>query len=870
MKLNALSSNVAASAETRSTDRPTSGKAGSTSSLTDACRDKNTKVGRISINQKCEEVKSEHHNAADNAADNAVSIQDPRFLLNGLSNFVETASKAVSEVLCETEVRQEAEHGDVGSCASAETAETALKEERDKFIGKNLNRASKLETAKVDKTGNIENLEGMEVKDCSDRRVDDNLHTAEQRQGTAELRSWASGTCVCRRGTTSKLGVVQDDCSSTPPDPALQRNKRRSPAVEVFEDPIIDRPKQKQPRTENSEETKYVLQDSTVRRPNFTCQESQRYEAKVNETNEPLGNEGRNQETINNQARGSEKEVITLMDETPSFEVSCSSSLLFDITSNTSTISNACKKEAGPSTSVELYSEPFEGEEDVVHGFQTNQATEEIPAVPQSQGPVCSLSDTCLVAQYNLVTNGLQTVSSVLISPRLEAVTDEDDDIIGECQTQPRFQSSEGFRTPYQSQSPCPTSFQAMTPTETWANLCSPNRDCVTSYQPLPLTPCGKTKKVVVPRSDVEMESFSLHLSFTEGCGEESQISLNTLAMVEMMEQQAAEQGGDSPEKQGNSINENRLECKVELQDRMNSMNTAEDKERRFTNIVPKPITHSIRNKTADHEMNNQPTRSSRKRRSTESNERAKDDKTGDANLVSLVSLQNMSKETRVGDAETPDEGTDTPDLIPSTPPRTRPSVGRGMTPRRTPRNQKQMPPPASSPRHTECIQRSPHGHRPRPANFKISAPCATSSRSRTNGPSQSTTPPLGDSNSRPFDTTNGSIQDATSGLRRSPRGQQPRLAAAQGFSTSHCREARGTPPRPPQSQSTAPNVSTTHSFSSDDSVSIIDVAGHKRLFDTFMTEWKAQPRFALAVACERLPGSAPTIGARFNTAAGK
>lgn len=44
--------------------------------------------------------------------------------------------------------------------------------------------------------------------------------------------------------------------------------------------------------------------------------------------------------------------------------------------------------------------------------------------------------------------------------------------------------------------------------------------------------------------------------------------------------------------------------------------------------------------------------------------------------------------------------------------------------------------------------------------------------------------------------------------------------------------------------------------FSSPESFSIIDVASDKRLFETFVKEWKSKKRFSLAVACERKDGT--------------
>lgn len=55
--------------------------------------------------------------------------------------------------------------------------------------------------------------------------------------------------------------------------------------------------------------------------------------------------------------------------------------------------------------------------------------------------------------------------------------------------------------------------------------------------------------------------------------------------------------------------------------------------------------------------------------------------------------------------------------------------------------------------------------------------------------------------------------------------------------------------------------------FNSPESFSIIDVASDKRLFQTFVKEWKAKKRFSLAVACERKDGTAQpqsVIGSKF------
>ncbi|XP_060747500.1 DNA polymerase theta isoform X2 [Tachysurus vachellii] len=58
--------------------------------------------------------------------------------------------------------------------------------------------------------------------------------------------------------------------------------------------------------------------------------------------------------------------------------------------------------------------------------------------------------------------------------------------------------------------------------------------------------------------------------------------------------------------------------------------------------------------------------------------------------------------------------------------------------------------------------------------------------------------------------------------------------------------------------------------FSSSQSFSIIDVASDKRLFETFVKEWKTKKRFSLAVACEKKDGTAQpesVIGSKFKKA---
>lgn len=55
--------------------------------------------------------------------------------------------------------------------------------------------------------------------------------------------------------------------------------------------------------------------------------------------------------------------------------------------------------------------------------------------------------------------------------------------------------------------------------------------------------------------------------------------------------------------------------------------------------------------------------------------------------------------------------------------------------------------------------------------------------------------------------------------------------------------------------------------FSSSQSFSIIDVASDKRLFETFVKEWKTKKRFSLAVACEKKDGTVQpesVIGSKF------
>ncbi|MCJ8740817.1 hypothetical protein PDJAM_G00063470 [Pangasius djambal] len=58
--------------------------------------------------------------------------------------------------------------------------------------------------------------------------------------------------------------------------------------------------------------------------------------------------------------------------------------------------------------------------------------------------------------------------------------------------------------------------------------------------------------------------------------------------------------------------------------------------------------------------------------------------------------------------------------------------------------------------------------------------------------------------------------------------------------------------------------------FTSPESFSIIDVASDKRLFETFVKEWKTKKRFSLAVACERKDGTVQpesVIGSKFKKA---
>uniref|UniRef100_A0A4W4EB21 DNA polymerase theta n=1 Tax=Electrophorus electricus TaxID=8005 RepID=A0A4W4EB21_ELEEL len=57
---------------------------------------------------------------------------------------------------------------------------------------------------------------------------------------------------------------------------------------------------------------------------------------------------------------------------------------------------------------------------------------------------------------------------------------------------------------------------------------------------------------------------------------------------------------------------------------------------------------------------------------------------------------------------------------------------------------------------------------------------------------------------------------------------------------------------------------------SSPESFSIIDVASDKKLFETFLNEWKTKNRFSLAVACEKIGDTGqpePTLGSKFKKA---
>lgn len=57
------------------------------------------------------------------------------------------------------------------------------------------------------------------------------------------------------------------------------------------------------------------------------------------------------------------------------------------------------------------------------------------------------------------------------------------------------------------------------------------------------------------------------------------------------------------------------------------------------------------------------------------------------------------------------------------------------------------------------------------------------------------------------------------------------------------------------------------YSNTPDEGLVIIDVAGHERVFDMFLKEWRSQTRFSLAVACERFLDDIPRIGGRFSNA---
>ena len=51
-----------------------------------------------------------------------------------------------------------------------------------------------------------------------------------------------------------------------------------------------------------------------------------------------------------------------------------------------------------------------------------------------------------------------------------------------------------------------------------------------------------------------------------------------------------------------------------------------------------------------------------------------------------------------------------------------------------------------------------------------------------------------------------------------------------------------------------------------DEGLAIIDVTGHEQVFSMFLTEWRSQTRYSLAVACERVLDNVPRIGGRFTT----
>ena len=189
------------------------------------------------------------------------------------------------------------------------------------------------------------------------------------------------------------------------------------------------------------------------------------------------------------------------------------------------------------SVSVELYSEPFEGEEPVVQDKPVDAAHDDNNVMLDSQAlAACSLSDTCLMECDVMVEDGIpkplghsRAVNTVTVSPGKEMhnqedivtterpgilararAADESQELIGEYATQPRL--------------PVTGEFHAERTCEVFSSLASPV---------LQSPRCSAADDVA---STSVANSFSLRLSSSDGCMDSD---LSTPAMVELMEKEA-------------------------------------------------------------------------------------------------------------------------------------------------------------------------------------------------------------------------------------------------------------------------------------------------------------------------------------------
>ena len=530
--------------------------------------------------------------------------------------------------------------------------------------------------------------------------------------------------------------------------------------------------------------------------------------------------------------------------------ISASSSILFDLTPNLSGTSKELMTESRQSTSVELYSEPLENEDG-----QTTPSKDKGKCKFDSQGIACSLSDTFLNAQYNLVTFGPAKFPDVKIFSWPDS-KDSEEELKVKDQMQSCYLTSKTTESPYQSSSSISFSTKLSSPKE--VKVCSVR---VTS-------PLITKSELGVANAEIgTVESFSLCLSFSEDCDEDSQISLKTLAIVDLMEQKDEMQ--ILPHNHDKIFGENQLQSQLKLKmpDTKTKVNIEEGNT--LTKIESKP-TKCLENQlygysTLSEKNISSSTRNARKRKTSELIGTTYQKEYENTVLI------NMDTKLKLTQNCGGENDSDLPDLIPSTPPRTHLSFSCGLTPGRTTRSCSRIKNPIDSPLssgykrnplhpHQDttpiCTRRSTPGHPKLPVNL-TSNTSVTSSSSSTSSSfsvsrfSKAVTSTCPSRSPRFY----ASPEPDPNVLSKYPRNQHPHFSDE--TVTRKSRISRSIEP------------SLTPSCASDNTLSIIDVAGHSELFETFMAEWKEQSQFAIAVACERSLGSLSRIGARFNSNGG-